>query len=156
MPKFIRLEPSGAAAYRLPPDEDLDALRDQVRSAFEAGRSVEVAVELHDNPLATGILVLNPATSGESFIEIEPGSPDELDEAAKSATRVAFGAPLARSSSLRLLPGGFESISGRRRAWANRQRSSLHLTPRPAAQIIPCHTAQPSQGGEICLGSGYS
>jgi hypothetical protein len=72
MAKMIRVEPSGAS-YRLPADTDLDQLRMRICATHNEGRSAEVVVELQDNPLTRGFLVLNPDLPAFFLVEMPEG-----------------------------------------------------------------------------------
>jgi hypothetical protein len=69
MPKYIRLEPAGGT-YRLPAETKLDDLREEIQSAHSARRSAQVEVEMTDNPLTTGFLVLNPSLPAFLLVEL--------------------------------------------------------------------------------------
>lgn len=59
MSKHIITEKQDGPNWRLPSETDLADLSDAVKHGIDEGTAVEIEVELNDNPLGRGSLILN-------------------------------------------------------------------------------------------------
>jgi len=59
MAKFLRVDGTSNSVWRLPSDTDLVELGERLEVAMEAGTPVRVRVEIQDNPLGSGTVIVH-------------------------------------------------------------------------------------------------